>query len=136
MTLAQYLASVSNVRWKVRDSDCGVFMADWIRELTGRDPIADIRGTYKNERQMLRIIRAEGGFEASCAVRLAAVGMRETDAPKDGDVVNVMAPYAKRRGKVQSRATGGLFVGGLQAVMTSDMGLVIAPLPLLKAWTF
>jgi hypothetical protein len=140
MTLAEYLRSMRDRRWKPGTLDCGVFMADWVRERMGVDPIADVRGTYDSERQFLRILRREGGFETSCAARLAAVGWKETKNPKAGDVIIVMAPYAERRGKTQRRPTGGLFVGvNMHGVMTSDLGLVVVKgemLPLIKAWTF
>jgi hypothetical protein len=140
MKHAEYLASMRGRRWRPGTLDCGVFMADWVRERMGADPIADVRGTYNSERQFLRILRREGGFEASCAARLAAAGWRETMNPKSGDVILVMAPYAVRRGTTQRRPTGGLFAGlDMHAVITSDMGLVVAKgalLPLVKAWTF
>lgn len=137
MTLAQYLASVGKRRWKVGALDCSVFMADWVREVTGCDPIADVRGKYKTDKQMWKIVRAEGGFEAACAARLAAVGMRETETPDNGDVVVVSAPYTVRCGKIQSRPTGAIhLVGGKSAVLTSDLGLMTWPLPILKGWTF
>ena len=140
MTLAEYLRSMRDRRWKPGTLDCGVFMADWVRERMGVDPIADVRGTYDSERQFLRILRREGGFEASCAARLKAVGWKETKIPKAGDVIVVMAPYAVRRGETQRRPTGGLFVGtDMHAVMTSDLGLVVVKkelLPLIRAWTF
>lgn len=140
MTLADYLRSMRDRRWKPGTLDCGVFMADWVQARTGVDPIADVRGTYDRERQFLRILRREGGFEASCAARLAAVGWRETQKPTAGDVIVVMAPYAVRRGETQYRPTGGLFVGAdMHAVMTSDLGLVVVKkelLPLIRAWTF
>lgn len=139
MTLAEYLASVRVRRWKIGVLDCSVFMADWVREVTGRDPIADVRGRYSTERQMWKIVRAEGGFEVACAARLAAVGMRETNAPKDGDILTVLAPYAERRGKYQVRPVGSICIGGMHAVVTPDLGIVFAGndrLPLVKAWTF
>ena len=57
MTLAEYLRSMNKRRWKPGTLDCGVFMADWVRERMGVDPIADVRGTYDSERQFLRILR-------------------------------------------------------------------------------
>lgn len=120
--------------------DCGVFMADWVRILCGVDPIADVRGTYTTEKQFLRIVRREGGFETSCEARLLRAGFVETVFPKSGDVVTVLAPYAMRGGKIQSRPTGAIAVSADQrAVITSDLGVVIAgneALPLLKAWTW
>lgn len=140
MTLPDYLASIRGKRWNPGTLDCSVFMADWLMKVCGRDPIADVRGTYSTERQFNRIVRREGGFVAACASRLAAIGMTETRSPKSGDVLSVLAPYAERRGKIQSRPTGAICVSpDLRAVLTSDLGVVIADesrLPMIKAWTF
>jgi hypothetical protein len=137
--LAEYLASLRRRRWQPGLLDCGVFMADWIVMICGRDPIADVRGTYSTERQFLRILRREGGFETATAARLAAIGFGEVVAPVPGDIMTVLAPYAARRGKIQRRPTGGICVNKtMRAVITSDLGVVIADeiaLPALKAWT-
>lgn len=138
--LSDYLASFRNRKWQPGILDCGVFMADWVMKVCGRDPIADVRGMYSTERQFLRIVRSEGGFENACAVRLRAVGFREANSPMPGDIMTVMAPYAVRKGKVQTRPTGAICVSSaMRAVITSDIGVVIAGddhLPMLKAWTF
>jgi hypothetical protein len=138
-SLADYLASLRKRSWQPGILDCGVFMADWVVLVCGRDPIADVRGTYSTRRQFLRIVRREGEFEASCAARLAAVGYQETATPAQGDIMTVRAPYAVRRGKIQTRPTGAICVSDtMRAVITSDMGVVIAGndrLPMLKAWT-
>lgn len=139
MTLAEYFRSVASKRWRVGTMDCAVFMADWVREVTGLDPIADVRGKYATDKQMWKIVRAEGGFEASCAARLAAVGLNETESPKHGDILVVDAPYKQRRGKNICHPVGSIFADGMHFVMTPDLGLVGArndQLPLLKAWTF
>ncbi|TFV34547.1 hypothetical protein E4K66_30745 [Bradyrhizobium frederickii] len=137
--LKQYLSSMSDRRWAPGAMDCGVFMADWVRMVCGRDPIADVRGTYDTERQFLRILRREGGFERSCAARLAAAGYVATETPAAGDLAIVLAPYAVRRAKLQRRPTGAICINErLRAVMTSDLGVVIAgnaALPLLGAFT-
>jgi Domain of unknown function (DUF6950) len=137
--LSDYLASLRGRRWQIGALDCGVFMADWVLRLTGRDPIADVRGRYRSQHQLLAILRREGGFERSCAKRLAAVGFVATDQPGAGDIVAVLAPYAMRRGKLQRRPAGGICVAAdLTAVVTSDIGVVIAGrqrLPRLGAWT-
>jgi Domain of unknown function (DUF6950) len=139
LALPDYLASLRLKRWQPGVLDCGVFMADWVREITGRDPIADVRGCYATERQFLRILRREGGFAASCVARLKAVGFRETATPGAGDLALVLAPYAIRRGKTQRRPTGAICVAADRfAVVTSDLGLVIAgrdQLPPLQAFT-
>lgn len=129
--LSNYLAAICRRRWQPGAFDCAVFMADWVRELTGLDPIADVRGTYHTEQQFLRIVRREGGFEAAVGRRLGAVGFCRVglDA-RAGDMAVVLAPYAVRRGRMQSRPTGAIAVDQDRcAVVTSDLGLVIAPLP-------
>ena len=138
-SLAEYLAGLRQRRWQPGVLDCGVFMADWVVQFCGRDPIADVRGTYATERQFLRIVRREGGFQAACAERLARVGFREAATPRAGDLMAVLAPFAQRRGKILRRPTGAITVNeAMRAVITSDLGVVIADaavLPTLKAWT-
>jgi len=115
-------------------------MADWLMLVTGVDPIADVRGSYSTEKQFMRIVRREGGFEASCAARLAAIGMHETSTPVSGDIMTVLAPYAVRRGEIQRRPTGAICVDkNMAAIVTVDLGIVIASddrLPMIRAWTF
>ncbi|MGY3607680.1 MULTISPECIES: DUF6950 family protein [unclassified Bradyrhizobium] len=139
-SLGAYLASLRHLRWKPGVLDCGIFMANWMVSRGARDPIADIRGAYASERQFLRIIRREGGFLRCCAARLERIGMVETESARPGDLLAVMAPYAERRGKVQRRPTGAIAVDdGERAVVTSDMGIVIAgadALPALQVWTW
>jgi hypothetical protein len=137
--LSDYLASLTKRKWQPGILDCGVFMADWVVKLCGCDPIADVRGTYSTERQFLRIVRREGGFENACAARLKAVGFRAVRSPSPGDILTVLAPYAVRHGKIQKRPTGAICVSEtMRAVITSDLGVVIAGddrLPKLNAWT-
>ena len=115
-------------------------MADWVLQLTGIDPIADVRGRYHSERQFRRILRKEGGFEQACADRLARAGFVETATPLAGDVVVVLAPYAQRRGVIQRRPTGAIAASDrMRAVATSDLGIVIADrsaLPDVRAWHY
>jgi hypothetical protein len=138
--LADYLASLRRRRWQPGILDCGVFMADWVKQVCGVDPIADVRGTYSTEKQFLRIIRSEGNFEKSCAARLEAAGFMPTQQPNAGDIMTVLAPYAVRKGKIQRRPTGAICVSDrMRAVLTSDLGVVIAGndhLPMIRAWTF
>ena len=138
--LSEYLASLTRRRWQPGVLDCGVFMADWVIRLCGRDPIADVRGTYSTEKQFLKIVRGEGGFQKACETRLKAVGFRETLFPRSGDILTVKAPYAIRKGEVQTRPTGAICVSEiLRAVITSDLGIVIAGddcLKKIKAWSF
>lgn len=136
--LSDYLASMRARRWQPGVLDCGVFMADWVWQITGTDPIADVRGRYESEKQFLRILRREGGFEAAVKRRLEGCGFAEVPKPVAGDIAVVLAPYATRRGKLQRRPTGAIAVDHeRRAVITSDLGLVISDywrLPLLRAY--
>ncbi len=138
--LADYLAGLRVRRWQPGVFDCGIFMADWVLLRCGRDPIADVRGAYRTERQFLRILRREGGFERSCAARLARAGFAETHAPQAGDLALVLSPYGRSGDVILRRPVGAIAVSAtLRAVITSDLGVVIADgataLPTIKAWT-
>ena len=138
VSLKAYLAALVDRGWRPGALDCGVFMADWVWAVRGVDPIADVRGSYSTEREFRRILRREGGFEKSCAVRLARVGYTPTEAPAASDLAVVLAPFAVRGGKILRRPTGAICVSEkLSAVMTSDLGVVIADnklLPVIKAY--
>lgn len=137
--LGDYLASFANRRWEPGTLDCGVFMADWVRHLCGRDPIADVRGTYSTTEEFDRIVEGEGGFIRACASRLRAVGFSRTRNHRAGDIAVVQAPFDFVDGKIRRRPTGAICVSDkMRAVITSDLGIVIATddrLPMLRAWT-
>ena len=42
--------------------DCVIFAADCVQAVTGRDPIADVRTSWADERQALRLLAAGGGI--------------------------------------------------------------------------
>lgn len=68
-------------------TDCALTVADWVMEATGcPDPATDLRGRYHTALGRERLLKRLGGLEAvmtSCAAR---AGLRETLAPKPGDV--------------------------------------------------
>lgn len=139
MTLPEFFESALRRRWSPGTWDCSTFMADWVANACGRDPIADVRGSYSSEREFRRIVAKEGGFLEACNSRLSAVGMRPTAAPVAGDIVAVDAPYSVG-GRIRRQPTGAICAApGCYAVVTSDMGLVMDSaerLPVLRAWTF
>lgn len=138
--LSDYLASVARRPFKPGSLDCCIFMADWIRMVIGRDPIADRRGTYATTREYRKMLHQEGGFVVACDARAKTIGLRETAAPQVGDPMLVSAPVGVRHGKVLRFPTGSICVSDtMRAVVSSDRGLVIAHadyLPTVKAWTF
>jgi hypothetical protein len=138
--LTDYFASVIARQWGYGTLDCSIFMADWVSERIGIDPMPDRRGNYSTEAEYRKLLKTEGGIIASCISRFTAIGMRETLEPKAGDVMLVSAPFAVRRGQVLRRPTGAICASATHhAVVTGDIGLVIADrgvLPMIRAWTF
>ncbi|MGB3044533.1 MAG: hypothetical protein WBB98_15240 [Xanthobacteraceae bacterium] len=138
--LPDYLASIASRSFRPGSLDCAVFMADWIKLVTGVDPIADQRGRYATTDEYRALVGREGGFIEACTVRAARIGLRKTDCPKSGDVMLVRAPVILHHGRVVRMPVGSIGVSAtMRAVISSDRGLVIAGadvLPTVKAWTF
>lgn len=68
--------------WGVRD--CCLWGADAAQACTGRDPAADLRGTYSTALQAARLVQQAGGMTALLDARLA--GRIEAHDAIDGDV--------------------------------------------------
>lgn len=136
--LGDYLSSLRHRKWQPGILDCGVFMADWVKILCGIDPISDVRGTYSTKEEFEQIVASEGGFPRSCASRLRKAGFVRTRNLRPGDILVVKAPSIDQ-GKIIWSPTGAICVSEkMRAVITSDLGVVIAGedrLPLLRAWS-
>jgi hypothetical protein len=76
--------------------DCTLFVADWGGEICGRDPAADLRGTYSTRDEARAIIEKARGFIPLMAVRLIPLGWRSVNDPRTGDigVVSISAKAA------------------------------------------
>ena len=97
--------------WTVRpflwgECDCCTVIADWVLEIHGSDPIADVRGLYNDP---LSCERATGFIRTPVEAierALATVGTFErTDTQQRGDIA-VIRPLDG-----QSRPTGALWTG-------------------------
>ncbi|WP_247366847.1 hypothetical protein [Bradyrhizobium sp. 18] len=109
-------------------------MADWLVSNGLHDPMADRRGTYSTRREYRNAIRSEGGILASCVRRFAAVGLKESDEPKAGDVALVLAPARMGR-RIVMIPTGSICTSPtMRAVVAPDVGLAGAPLTTIRAW--
>lgn len=71
-------------------SDCVTWAGDAVWALTGRDPIADLRGSYFSARGAARVCAAHGGMPAMLDLRLPA-GRICSSAAIDGDVCLLVA---------------------------------------------
>lgn len=54
-------------------NDCATFAADWVREATDADPIAELRGKWKTEAGAARTIARLGGLREAVSARLAEI---------------------------------------------------------------
>lgn len=107
--------------WSVHD--CCSFAADAVLEMTGTDPIADLRGQWDDEVSALRLLKDHGGIEALASARLG-----EQVAPA----------FAQRGDVVLHTLTGrealGVCVGDRFAAV-GDVGVEFAPMShAVRAW--
>lgn len=69
------------------ENDCCLVLADWVRERTGFDPAASVRGTYLGWKQAAGVWRRLGGVEGAVKGCLDAHFPRVTAAQaRPGDV--------------------------------------------------
>lgn len=103
--------------------DCCTFAADAVREMTGADPIADLRGQWDDEVSALRLLKDHGGIEVLASERLG-----EQIAPA----------FAQRGDVVLHTLTGrealGVCVGDRFAAV-GDVGVELVPMShAVRAW--
>lgn len=108
------------------EHDCATIAADWVREATGRDPLAPLRadGGPLGPRRLLtalRYVRAAGGFEAAASRLLGAA--RPARLAQRGDVVLVHS--GRRIGRVAGHAFG--LCTGTHIVAPGAQQLVFLP---------
>lgn len=135
LQLREFLEEMAKRRFDWAECNCFTICADWVMNTTGRDPAAKWR-YIKTKAQARRIVREAGGDILLAEKAMAAFGARLISVPKCGDIALVRAPSAKRGRKIIQRPVGAICVDSNQfAVLTADLGLVIAPLPLIRAWS-
>lgn len=105
-------------------NDCALFAAGAVLATTGRDPAAELRGSYTTGNQAMRIIRAHGGLQA-IATRALGHALAPTYACL-GDVVMLL---------VDGREALGVVINSQQVAGPGADGLHVAPLSdALWAW--
>lgn len=97
-------------------NDCCLFAADWVREVTGLDLAAPLRGTYADALTAARIVHCHGGIVSLIAEFGAPIGIARID------------PTRAKRGNLVVRNLGrGDCVGvicGANAAFLSESGLI------------
>lgn len=111
-------------------SDCVTWAADAVWALTGRDPMADLRGAYFSARGAARVCIAHGGMPAMLDARLPA-GRIAAAWAIDGDVCLLRAD-AHERSLPELGALGVLWRGSL--VVQGAAGLVVDDVAMAAQW--
>ncbi len=87
--LKAFLAERAGRAWAPGRNDCALFIADWVLEQTGIDPVAWARGTYRSIDEGLAKCAQPGLVRAvGRALRRAGLGLIRT--PAVGDVAMVV----------------------------------------------
>lgn len=122
MTLEQYIRLPH--RWQWGFCDCTLFAADWVVEATGKDPGADLRGTYFDAIGAAAVVRAAGGVERLVGSKLAPLGFKRVQAPQDGDIGVVMAITGVGSEGSEFKDIPAIKFGPLWAVMSARGAMV------------
>jgi hypothetical protein len=107
-----------------------MLIADWVKEVTGRDPATGWRETYSSPRGAAKIIQDRGGLVAHFDACLGLVDVYQTDCPAAGDVAVVDAALHGE--------TGGILLSpNSVATLTYPEGIIIRHsiiAPIMAAW--
>jgi hypothetical protein len=116
-------AARSAFSWE-RQSDCLMWLADWMRVKRGIDPGVPWRGAYRTALGAMRIVTEAGGMVALVEKGLAPFGILRTETPHRGDIAIV---------DLAGAATGAIVLGK-SCAMLGPRGIVIGRAPLVAAW--
>ncbi|MER8532125.1 hypothetical protein NKH61_05135 [Mesorhizobium sp. M1005] len=120
MTLEQYIRQPHRWRWGgMGGEDCTTYCAAWVFEATGKDPAADLRGTYSTYEDAEAVLQAAGGVESLVAAKLGALGFQRVQQPQDGDIGIVRTLTGFDADGLVVRDIPGIKFGPLWAVMSA-----------------
>lgn len=109
--------------------DCALWAADCTRAVTGRDPAADLRGTYYSGLQAARVIKAAGGLHALAAARIGPP--IQPHQALDGDVA-LVPPQHTSGSLVGNGALAVYWRGAL--IAQGNVGLVVLRPDVARLW--
>lgn len=136
--LSLYLDEAGRRPWSWTQFNCLFFIGEWIERVAGFDPSRPWRGTFCNQREARRIIRASGGIDVIVGNALIESGFHETAVPQRGDVGLVRVPIIHRGHRLVIVPSGAICVrAGAQlmwAVKPRDGGIALNSFPIVKAW--
>lgn len=121
--LADYLRASGARPFAWGACDCCTWVCDWVVLRRGVDPAARWRGRYRTARAAHRNLK--NGLVSVASESMASAGLSATDDPQPGDVGVVLT------GQGQSLAIKTVTGWAGKA----ETGVVVAPFPVLAAWT-
>ncbi|MER8925776.1 hypothetical protein [Mesorhizobium sp. M0859] len=120
MNLENYIRLPHRWRWGgMGGEDCTTYCASWVFEATGKDPAADLRGTYFTAEDAEAILQAAGGVESLVGARLTALDFRRVSEPRDGDIGIVRALTGFDVDGLTVKDIPGIRFGPLWSVMSA-----------------
>ncbi len=122
MGLDAFIDARRDVPFAWGSQDCATVAADWVLERTGRDPLADLRGTGTRPLARMRPVQRAGGFVQAGTERLGPA--LHGAFARRGDVVLVRTGH---RGQRCAHRAFGVCVGSHVAAPGLH-GLVFLPL--------
>lgn len=128
--LRRHLARAARRGFVWGEHDCMLFAADWALACTGRDPALALRGRYAGEGEAMALLERAGGAAPFMHRALIAAGWYavKPEAVASGDIVLASLP-----GHSDPEAAGICLTARRIALLTRR-GLVVAPVPVEKAW--
>ncbi|AJY44660.1 DUF6950 family protein [Martelella endophytica] len=102
MNLKAFIEAPRHHAWGgVDGDDCMTLLATWVAEITGVDPAASLRGTYR-DREGADAIIAEAGGMVPLVERLVLPSLcRRVQLPADGDIAVVAGPDGHEAGAIR-----------------------------------
>ncbi|MER9056414.1 hypothetical protein [Mesorhizobium sp. M0910] len=120
MTLEEYIRLPHRWRWGgMGGEDCTTFCAGWVLARTGKDPAADLRGTYFDADGADAVLRAAGGVGALVGAKLGALGFQRVQQPHDGDIGIISAMTGFDAAGMVVKHIPGIKFGPLWAVLSA-----------------
>lgn len=123
-----FLRAAASTPWRWSESDCVMWLANWIKARRGVDPGAAFRGAYHDALSCAELLRQRGGPRRHISDCGAPFGIIETAEPERGDIGLSSAPV-KRGGRMVTRPTGVICLDPERArwaMLTIDLGVVIS----------
>lgn len=129
MGLDQFLDAAAARPFRDGEHDCLLWLADWVRELTGVDTAQDLRGRYRTSLGQARYLKANGGPQAVVEQRAQAAGLVRLETPAPG-AVGVLAAFVA---PARCGVVGGIYTGRRWAIL-ARRGLLLVKADPIAAW--